>query len=169
MLTHVNFNHVNKIEATYKVWTLNVKLSDVLLLRLHATFHALPLFYLRTLILRTHARKTTRHWKSTLRSLVSVKVEPRSTSRLSSAFFYLASNVRNQKRVSENQPFPLSRNFSVRAKRLNFHVYAWPFIHCLYFIYARSHVKITRQWKSTLREKNIATFPEKLFLVKSLK
>ena len=45
------------------------------------------------------------------RSLVSVKVEPRSTSRLSSALFYLASilfkrlkftcvNVRNQKRVS---------------------------------------------------------------------
>ena len=38
--------------------------------------------------------------------------------------------------------------------RLNFHVYAWPFIHCLYFIYARkfylrSQGKITRQWKST--------------------
>ena len=48
-------------------------------------------------------------------SLVSVKVEPRSTSRLSSAPFCLASilfkrlkftcvNVRNQKRVSGNQP-----------------------------------------------------------------
>ena len=38
--------------------------------------------------------------------------------------------------------------------RLNFHVYAWPFIHCVYFIYARkfyprSQGKITRQWKST--------------------
>ena len=38
--------------------------------------------------------------------------------------------------------------------RLNFHVYAWPFIHCLYFIYARkfylrSQGKITQQWKST--------------------
>ena len=38
--------------------------------------------------------------------------------------------------------------------KLNFHVYAWPFIHCLYFIYARkfylrSQGKITRQWKST--------------------
>ena len=38
--------------------------------------------------------------------------------------------------------------------RLNFHVYACPFIHCLYFIYARkfylrSQGKITRQWKST--------------------
>ena len=33
---------------------------------------------------------------------------------------------------------------------------AWPFIHCLYFIYTRnfyvrSHGKITQQWKSTLR------------------
>ena len=39
------------------------------------------------------------------------------------------------------------------AYTLNY-VYAWPFIHCLYFIYAskfcvRSHGKITRQWKST--------------------
>ena len=33
----------------------------------------------------------------------------------------------------------------------NFHVYTWPFIHCFFFIYARSHGKITRQWKSTLR------------------
>ena len=38
--------------------------------------------------------------------------------------------------------------------RLNFYVYAWPFIHCLYFIYARkfylrSQGKITRLWKST--------------------
>ena len=45
---HVNFNHVNKIEAGYKVLRLNVKLSEVLLLRLRATFHKLPLFYLRT-------------------------------------------------------------------------------------------------------------------------
>ena len=41
--------------------------------------------------------------------------------------------------------------------RLNFHVNAWPFIHCLYFIYARNfyvrlHGKITQQWKSTLWE-----------------
>ena len=48
MLTHVNFNHVNKIEARYKVLRSNVKLSDVLLLRLRAFFHILPLFYLRT-------------------------------------------------------------------------------------------------------------------------
>ena len=38
---------------------------------------------------------------------------------------------------------------------LNFYAYAWPFIHCLHFIYAcefyvRSHGKVTRQWKSTL-------------------
>ena len=32
MSTHVNFNHVNKIEARYKALRLNVKLSEVLLL-----------------------------------------------------------------------------------------------------------------------------------------
>ena len=36
---------------------LNVKLSEGLLLRLCATFHTLPLFYLRTSILHTYARK----------------------------------------------------------------------------------------------------------------
>ena len=40
-------------------------------------------------------------------------------------------------------------------RALNFHVCAWPFIHCLLFIYTRkfyvcSHGKVTRQWKSTL-------------------
>ena len=49
--THVNFNDVNKIKARYKVLSLNVKLTEVLLLRLHATFHALPLFYFRVEIL----------------------------------------------------------------------------------------------------------------------
>ena len=48
-------------------------------------------------------------------------------------------NVRSQKRVGENQPFPLSRN--LRTQRLNFHVHAWPFIHCLYFIYARKNLR----------------------------
>ena len=38
-------------------------------------------------------------------------------------------------------------------------VYAWPFIHCLYFInerkiFGRTPVKITRQWKSTLTQWN---------------
>ena len=32
-LTQVNFNHVNKIEARYKLLRLNEKLSDILLLR----------------------------------------------------------------------------------------------------------------------------------------
>ena len=41
----VNFNHVNKIEARYKLLRLNVKLSEILLLRLRATFHTLPLFF----------------------------------------------------------------------------------------------------------------------------
>ena len=45
-LTHANFNHVNKDEARYKALKLNVKLSDVLLLTLRATFHTLSLFYL---------------------------------------------------------------------------------------------------------------------------
>ena len=50
-LTHVSFNHVNEIEArftTCKVLRLKVKLSEVLVLRLRATFHTLPIFYLRT-------------------------------------------------------------------------------------------------------------------------
>ena len=47
-LTHVDFNHVNKLEARYKVLKLNVKLSGVLLLRLCATIYTLPLPYLRT-------------------------------------------------------------------------------------------------------------------------
>ena len=31
-LMHINFNHVNKIKARYKVLRINVKLSEVLLL-----------------------------------------------------------------------------------------------------------------------------------------
>ena len=37
--------------------SLNEKLSEVQLWRLRATFHALPLFYFLTVILRTYARK----------------------------------------------------------------------------------------------------------------
>ena len=47
-LTHVTFNHVNKIEARYKVLRLNVKLNEVLLLRLRAAFDTLPVFHLLT-------------------------------------------------------------------------------------------------------------------------
>ena len=43
-----NYNHVNKKDARYKVLSLNVKLSEVQLLSLRATFHALPLFFWRT-------------------------------------------------------------------------------------------------------------------------
>ena len=47
--------------------SLNEKLSEVQLLRLRATFHALPLFYLQTYILGTYARKNNATlWKSTL-------------------------------------------------------------------------------------------------------
>ena len=40
--------------------------------------------------------------------------------------------------------------------RFNFYGYARPFIHCVYFIYARqfyagTNVKITRQWKFTIK------------------
>ena len=34
-LTHVNFNHLNKMEGRYKVLILNVNLSEVLLSRLY--------------------------------------------------------------------------------------------------------------------------------------
>ena len=44
-LTHFTFNHVNKIEARLR---LNVKLNEVLLLRLRVAFDTLPVFYLRT-------------------------------------------------------------------------------------------------------------------------
>ena len=46
---HVNastFYHVNKIEARYKLLRLNVKLSEILLLRLRATFQTLPLSFI---------------------------------------------------------------------------------------------------------------------------
>ena len=55
-LMHVNFNHVIKIEARYKVLRLNVKLSEVLLLRLRATFHKLPLFSRFANVNFTHVR-----------------------------------------------------------------------------------------------------------------
>ena len=48
MLMRINFNHVNKIEARYKVLRINVKLSDILHLHLCATFHSLPRVYLQT-------------------------------------------------------------------------------------------------------------------------
>ena len=52
-----NYNHVNKKDARYKVLSLNVKLSEVQLLSLQATFHALPLFYWGRYFLHTCARK----------------------------------------------------------------------------------------------------------------
>ena len=47
-----------------------------------------------------------------------------------------------------------------RLTSLNFYFYAWPSIHGFYFIYAhkiyvRTHVKITRQWKSTCTRRKI--------------
>ena len=44
--THANFTRVNKIEARYRVLSLNMKWSEIQFLRLRATFHALPLLYL---------------------------------------------------------------------------------------------------------------------------
>ena len=37
MLMLINLNHINKIEARYKVLRINMKLSEVLLLSLRAT------------------------------------------------------------------------------------------------------------------------------------
>ena len=37
MLMLINFNHINKREARYKVFRINMKLSEVLLLSLRAT------------------------------------------------------------------------------------------------------------------------------------
>ena len=51
------FTLVNKKEARYEASRLNVKLSDVRLLRFRAPFQTLPLFYLRTKLLRTYAPK----------------------------------------------------------------------------------------------------------------
>ena len=52
---------------------LNVKLIELLLLRLRATFHILRLYYIceRKFHARTHV-KITRQWKSTLRQVVEV-------------------------------------------------------------------------------------------------
>ena len=52
---------------------LNVKLSEILLLRLRATFHTLPLFHLRTQILRTYAWKNYATVESTLTLIRMVK------------------------------------------------------------------------------------------------
>ena len=82
---------------------LHVKLREVLLLRLRATFHTLSLFYLpnpnpkgsfpvsRNFYARTCVKFTFANKIEAMpeRSHVSVKVEPRSTSRLSSALFIL--------------------------------------------------------------------------------
>ena len=68
-LTHVNFNHVNKIETRYKVLRLNVKLSEVLLFTLtyDLSCSASILFICESKFYpHTHV-KTTRQWKSTLR------------------------------------------------------------------------------------------------------
>ena len=64
----MNFNHVNKVEARYKVLRLNVKLSEVLLLRVSVTFHTDCLYFIceRKFYARTHVR-ITQQWKSTLR------------------------------------------------------------------------------------------------------
>ena len=57
-----NYNHVNKKYARYKVLSSNVKLSEVQLLSLRETFHALPLFFgERKFYTRTHVN-ITREW-----------------------------------------------------------------------------------------------------------
>ena len=84
------------------------------------------IFYVRTCVKFTFANKIMAMHE---RSLVSVKVEPRSTSRLSSALFILVFilftwlkfkcvNVHSQKRVSGNQPWvQLCANISLFRSR----------------------------------------------------
>lgn len=52
---HINFTQ--KIEARYKVSSLNVKLSEVQILSLCVTFLTLPLFYMWKYIVCTYAVK----------------------------------------------------------------------------------------------------------------
>ena len=50
--------------------------------------------------------------------------------------------------VCTHKNFTRGNKLEVMYERpLNFYVYAWPSINCLYFIYARMNVKITQQWK----------------------
>ena len=61
LATHVNarkFNHINKIEAGYKVLRLKVKLNEVLLLRLYARpFMRCLYFICERTCYATYARK----------------------------------------------------------------------------------------------------------------
>ena len=60
-LTHVNFNHVNQIEVRHsieikrQIKRVSTYFEAYIIVR--AAFHTLPLFYLRTQVLRTCARK----------------------------------------------------------------------------------------------------------------
>ena len=60
MRGRVKFTSVNKMEAMYERLRVNVKVergSTFNIYNVHATFHTLPLFYLRTYILRACASK----------------------------------------------------------------------------------------------------------------
>ena len=68
LATHVNLKHVNRIEARYKVLSLNVKFSELLLLTLYTgnlSYIASILFANVNFSHVTHV-KITSHWKSTL-------------------------------------------------------------------------------------------------------
>ena len=73
--------------------------------------------------------------------------------------FSLSTHV-NFTRVKRNEGYVWKATHKRKSwTSLNSYVYAWPFIHCLYFyficvrkIYQRSHGKITRQWTSTLTD-----------------
>ena len=66
---HVNCTRVNKIEAKYKVLSLNVKLSEIHVLRLRATFiNCLYFIWERKFYSSTYV-KNTRQWTSTLRTV----------------------------------------------------------------------------------------------------
>ena len=66
---HVNFIHVNKIEPKYKALSLKVKLSEIDLLRLRATFINCLYFICERKFYSSTYVKNTRQWTSALRTV----------------------------------------------------------------------------------------------------
>ena len=136
---------VAEIQRGLKRWLSRVRifeggfpLSPNFYARMYVNFtrrfiHCLYFIYARDFYLRSHG-KITRQWKATLSHLISWWVE-----KLTLPHF-----------CGNNSANTLDL-WKCSVKALS----TWPFMHCLYFIYAskfyvRSQGKITRQWKSTL-------------------
>ena len=84
---------------------------------------------------------------------------------LSAHFSFLRNSLLESDVCRIHVKLKLSSAWKITRKRksrnsLIFYIYAQPFIHCHYFIYARKiyvrvHVKITRHWKPTLTERDV--------------